>query len=201
MCLEILKWCFQDTKKRDWKFMLYFILTLRWLSSFLSIITLCFHEIIWFSFFLESIKMHSLASWISADALVKAFAVKQVLPLTSKCKLAGVTRLLRVVDIKRRNSYATWVEVDEQVHYDRIFTVYQRVRNLVIELAKICQVHYLLVQALDFYWFTDCLRVVRILTIDRSWNTRNLRVKSQMKSIGRRFLFFTLEKIRSFVEF
>lgn len=203
MCLEILKWRFQD----EWIYVCISNTNLALFSSFLLIVncyriaiamlSLCNLTLILSRVHLKMQAPRS--SWISTGTLVKGFAVKQVLPLTSKYKLAGVTRLLRVLDIKRRISYATWAEVDEQqAHYDRIFTVCQRVRNPVIELAKICRVRYLPFRALDFYWFTDCRRVVRILTIDRSWNTyAKLTVKSQTKPIGRRFLFFTSKKIRS----
>jgi hypothetical protein len=83
---------------------------------------------------------------------------------------------------------------------NRIFTVHQRVRKPVIELGEIRQARYLPIRFLDFYWFTDCLRVVRILTIRNcsEIRTRNLRVETRVRPI--KFLSFTLEKIRSLVK-
>jgi len=95
-------------------------------------------------------------------ALVKAFAVKQLLPLMSKYKQDEVTRLLRALGIKRRILYATWVKVDEQAHCAAIFTVHQRIGNLVIEKSTVFPC--LLIWSLDFYWLNDCLRVLRILS-------------------------------------
>jgi len=130
------------------------------------------------------------------SALVKAFPVKQVLPLMSKYKQNEVTRLLRALGIKRRISYATWVEVDEQqAHRAGIFTVHQRVGNPVIELPeKSTRFPCLLIWSLDFYWFNDCLRVLRILSaifIARSERCRKISKKEiSFSSLPKRLNLF-----------
>lgn len=134
---------------------------------------------------------------------VKAFPVKQVSLIMLKCIDSWSNEFfLRVLDIKRYISYATWAEVDEQqAHRARIFTVHQRVRNPVIELAEIRQAHYLPIRSLDFYWFTDCLRVVRILTIEQFWNTYAKLTSGDSSEANKiKFLPVTSEKIRSLVK-
>jgi len=139
---DILKWCLQiEFTWRMIKFTLNVHSVLIWLSV-VFIIANCYAPLSW-AFILFQVRQNepqaSCSSWISTSfTLVKAFAIKQVLPLMSKYKLR-LTRLLRILDIKRRISYATWAEVDEQYTATE-YLPYTRVRNPVIELAEICQV-------------------------------------------------------------